>query len=359
MSSLAYRPDADEARDRLTRWWNGGDLGRPAMLLKVKREKPWAEVPALPTPEGWVTHYSTKSLEYRVNAGVRESLWHDHLCEAMPVTAADLGPNCLALYLGCRGVEAPGTVWFEPCIEDPAKAVFRYDPGNFYWDFTVRLATELVRAGQGKFLVQFPDIIEGLDTLAAMRGSETLLEDLIDRPKWVHDCLGKITDLYFTYYDPLYALLKDERGGTHFWVWAPGRCAKLQCDFSAMISPRMFGEFMVPVLREMTGRLDFVLYHWDGPGAIAHQDHLLSVPGIRMLQWTPGAAAEPAWHERWWPIFHKTLDAGRMIMISDWFPPDKLAAMKREFGRKLNRFLLGLEAASQRDADELIRIVSD
>jgi 5-methyltetrahydrofolate--homocysteine methyltransferase len=298
-------------------------------------------------------------LEYRVNAGLRESLWHDHLCEAMPVTAADLGPNCLALYLGCRGVEMPGTVWFEPCITDPAKASFRYDPHNFYWDFTVRLATELVRAGKEKFLVQYPDFIEGLDTLAAMRGGEALLADLIDRPKWVHDCMGKITDLYFAYYDPLYNLLKDERGGTHFWVWAPGRAAKLQCDFSAMISPAMFGEFMVPVLRKMTERLDFVLYHWDGPGAIPHHDHLLSIPGIRMLQWTPGAAVTPAWHPQWWPIYHKTVDAGRMVMLVDGFPPEKLAAMKREFGKKLNRFLLGMEYATQREADDAVRLVSD
>ena len=43
----------------------------------------------------------------------------------------------------------------------------------------------------------------------------------------------------------LYDLLRDDRGGSHFWAWAPGRMAKLQCDFSAMISPQMFRQFMV------------------------------------------------------------------------------------------------------------------
>ena len=77
------------------------------------------------------------------------------------------------------------------------------------------------------------------------------------------------------------------------------------------------------------------------------------------LQTTPGAAAEPAWHERWWPIFHKTVDAGRSLMIADWFPPERLAAMKREFGKKLNRFLLGMEYATRREADDAVRLVSD
>jgi len=86
-------------------------------------------------------------------------------------------------------------------------------------------------------------------------------------------------------------MMRDEVGGSIFWAWAPGRMAKFQCDFSAMISPAMFGEFMVPVLREMTERVSYCMYHWDGPGALGHHDHLLSLPRLTMLQWTPGADA--------------------------------------------------------------------
>ena len=47
---------------------------------------------------------------------------------------------------------------------------FAYDRDNFYWDFSLRLTDEQSRLGQGRFLTAFPDLIEGLDTLAAMRG---------------------------------------------------------------------------------------------------------------------------------------------------------------------------------------------
>ena len=65
-------------------------------------------------------------------------------------------PNCLALFLGCKGVEMPGTVWCEPCMKSPEEARFEYNPDNFYWNFALRLGREQLRLGKGKFLVAVP-----------------------------------------------------------------------------------------------------------------------------------------------------------------------------------------------------------
>ncbi len=355
MPPLLYKDDFDGARDRLTRWWNGGDIGRPAILLMAPRETPAENIPALPEPPGWVTHYSTRDFAYRVNLAQRACVNFRYYAEAIPNVSPDLAPNCLALYLGCRGVEQPGTVWCEPMITDPDAARFELDPENFYWNFTLRLAREQLRLGRGRFLTSFPDLIEGLDTLAALRDSQALLTDLVDRPEWVHAALRQITRRYFEVYDPLYDLIKDDRGGSHFWAWAPGRMSKLQCDFSAMISPEMFGEFMLPVLREMTERLDHCMYHWDGPGALCHHDHLLSLPRLDMLQWTPGAGVEDVTHRRWWPYYHKTVEAGKKVFLG-FGGEDNLRALKREFGPKLNRFLLNLWANSPAEAQRLLEL---
>ena len=355
MGSMLYRPDMDDVRARLTAWWNGDDIGRPAMLLTVPRDEPHEHIPAMPEPEGWCTHYSTGDFAYRVSLSEQGCLQTDYLAEAVPCTAPDLGANCLALYLGCRGVEMPGTVWFEPCIDpgDPKSARFEYDPDNFYWQFTQRLCDEQRRVGRGKFLWQFPDLIEGLDTLAAMRGTEVLLADLIERPEWVTESLAQITQLYFRYYDPLYDWMRDEVGGSIFWCWAPGRMAKFQCDFCAMISPEMFGQFMAPVLDEMCRRVSYCMYHWDGPGAIQHQNHLLSIEALDMIQWTPGAGAEEPDHPRWWPMHHKTLDAGKKLFIT-CSGLDSLRALRREFGQKLNQCLLSIGAETGQQADRIL-----
>lgn len=358
MSGLLYREDMDDLRKRLTTWWNGGDIGRPAMQITAPRLEPLEEIAVMPEPEGWITHYSTSDFGYRVNLSMQECINTYYLGEAVPIVSPDLAPNCLALYLGCRGVEKSDTVWCEPIIDDPKKARFAYDPDNSYWNFSLRLGREQLRLGKGKFLVAFPDLIEGLDTLAAMRGTRRLLRDLFERPEWVHYCLRQITDSYFHYYDILYDMFRDEVGGSIFWAWAPGRMAKFQCDFSAMISPCMFGEFMVPILTEMCERVSYSMYHWDGPGAVPHHDHLLSIPRLTMLQWTPGAGEEPTHHKKWWPMYHKTLEAGKKLMISCETVQD-LKVLKREFGAELKQFLINMRAPSQEQVAEILKVASE
>ena len=359
MSRWLYREDMDEARQRLTTWWNGGDIGRPALQLTVPREEPVEIIEPLPEPEGWSgTDYTTIDFEFRVNRAARAGVHTHYLGEAIPNVAPDLAPNCLALYLGCRGIEQPDTVWCEPCIASPEQAAFEYDRDNFYWDFTLRLGNEMLRIGQDRFLVAFPDLIEGLDTLAAMRGNAALLADLYERPEWVHTCLREITDRYFRYYDVLYDLFRDEVGGAVFWAWAPGRVTKLQCDFSAMIGPEMFRTFMLPILREMTERVSYCMYHWDGPGAIHHQDLLLSLPQLDMLQWTPGAGAEPPDHKRWWPLHHKTIEAGKKVFLHWCEGIDSLKALKREFGPGLNHFLINVTAQTLEQAQAILGATS-
>ena len=66
MSLLAYRPDWASARRRLTRWWQGGDIGRPVVQMSVPRDEPWEHIPAVPCPTSWQNRYSVVSLDYKV-----------------------------------------------------------------------------------------------------------------------------------------------------------------------------------------------------------------------------------------------------------------------------------------------------
>ncbi len=352
---LLYREDMPEAAERLSSWWNGGDLGRPAISMTCPRKTPLEAIPEMPKPEGWITDYATWNFDYRVNLALRRIAESEYLAEAIPAAAPHLAPNCLALFLGCKGHEAPRTVYCEPFLENPDDvSKLALSETNFYWDFSLRLGRELKRLGKGKFLVELPDLIEGLDTLAAMRGTQELLIDLLDRPDWVKSSLSKITPLYFEAYDKLHREYCDSTGSSVYWIWAPGRTAKLQCDFSAMISKDMFGEFMAPVLREMSSRLDHCVYHWDGPGAEQHLDHILSIEGIDVVQWTPGEGVEMAWDRRWWGNFHKIIDAGKRVYI--WMHADKelLKGLRKEFGEGLNSFIFVTWAKDRALAEDFI-----
>jgi 5-methyltetrahydrofolate--homocysteine methyltransferase len=357
MTTLLYREDIDEVRARLTTWWNGGDIGRPVMCITAPRRKPVEALPARPKPAGWVTDYSISDFDYRVYIAAVAHNRNEHFGESVPTAAAHLGPGSVALYLGSRGVELPGTTWFEPCIESPEKARFEYDRSNLYWDFTLRLIDAHARAAKGKFLLEYPDLIEGLDILASMRGTEPLLFDLVERPEWVRECMRRITDLYFRYHDRVYDRIRDDIGGSVYWVWAPGRMAKLQCDFSAMISAAQFRDFMLPVLQEMTERLSYTLYHWDGPGAIQHHDALLSLPRLQVIQWTPGSGVEPTWDRRWWPLFHKTFEAGKGIYIhlGGKCTVERIEKLKREFKGNFRKFMLVGACESSAVAREIVK----
>jgi 5-methyltetrahydrofolate--homocysteine methyltransferase len=355
MASLEYREDMDQVRERLGRWWNGGDIGRPVMCVIAEKVPPDPKAPPPQhPPECIYGASSTANFDYRLRVAEGACVGKWYLGEAVPTATLYFGTNALATYLGCRGEERPDTFWVEPNIIDPDQARFEVDPSGFYWQFTLRLARELRQLARGKYMLDFPDIIEGLDTLAAMRGTDKLLEDLVDRPDWVQICLRRITDRYFYCYDVLYDLLRDETGGSFNWMWGPGRMVKLQCDFSAMISPEMFGEFVVPVITEMSERLSHCLYHWDG--AAQHHDMLLAIPRVRVLQWTPPAGTAAPADPRWWPLYHKTIDAGKKVMISA-SSSDELRALKREFGRKLNQFSIGMYSWHLREAQEWMDVV--
>lgn len=355
LEALLYKEDLPEAAARLSEWWGGGDIGRPALLLRCPRERRLEALPELPKPEGWITDYAIWDFAYRVNIALRGVASQEHLAEAVPAVAPHLAPNCLALFLGCEGLEAPRTVYCEPFLDRPELFdEVSLSESNVYWDFSLRLGREFKRLGEGKFLVEFPDLIEGLDTLAAMRGTQELLIDLLDRPDWVKSCLDRITGFYFQVYERLHSEYKDASGGSVYWLWGPGRVAKLQCDFSAMISKEMYAEFMLPVLKEMSRRIDRCLYHWDGPGALQHLDCLLAAEGVKTIQWTPGDGHEPAWDKRWFPAFHRIFESGRRVYIG--LPPDEgaLLALKREFGRDFKSFLLGINAPSKAAALRLM-----
>ena len=76
-------------------------------------------------------------------------------------------------------IPAPSSSFLSaPIFARPEDAVFELREDNVYGDFSWRLANEIKRVGAGKFMQEFPDLIEGLDTLAALRGTQTLLMDL-------------------------------------------------------------------------------------------------------------------------------------------------------------------------------------
>ncbi|NIA15923.1 MAG: hypothetical protein GWP08_17815 [Nitrospiraceae bacterium] len=277
--------------------------------------------------------------------------------DAIPVSNTDIGPGSLALLCGSTPGFANDTVWFNPCIadvEDPETLPpLRFDAANRWWQVTEATLRHCARLGRGKYLVGCPDYVENFDVLASLRDAQTLLLDLIGRPDWVRQKIREINEVWFEAYQRTYDIIKQEDGGAAFGafrIWGPGKTAKLQCDASAMISPEMFDQFVVPALAEQCEWLDYSMYHLDGTQAMCHLDALLGIEALDAIEWTPQAGIEGGGHPRWYPLYTRILDAGKSLQVIGLALEE--VASYRSQARHLNVALLTATDADQQSVAE-------
>ena len=160
-----------------------------------------------------------------------------------PVANTHLGPGSLAAILGSDLEGSEDTIWIHQRSDGRDDIVL--DDNNRWW----RLHLDLIRACQencaeGRYLVGCPDLIEGLDTLASLRGVQPVMLDMVDRPEELERQLQAVNDVWFQVFDRIYAEInrEGEMAFCYFSLWAPGRMAKLQAtlepyDLAPELSP--------------------------------------------------------------------------------------------------------------------------
>lgn len=300
-------------RERFAAWWR-----QEGLILHVTapldRPRP---ISSPPVPQPATLEVAWLDPAWRVWSAEQELARTYFGGEAFPFFDTQIGPGSLGTFLGATPQFAPDTVWYEPCITDPESApTLRFDPRNPWFLAHTALIEAGLRASQGRFLVGMPDLIENVDTLAALRGTQTLMFDMIERPEWVSRCVADINQAFFAAFDALFDLIRDPWGGnafSAFKIWGPGKTAKVQCDAAALISPRMFASFVIPALTEQCAWLDYSMYHLDGTQAVVHLDALLAVEPLKAIEWTPQAGRPQGGSPLWYDLYRRVLAAGKSV----------------------------------------------
>lgn len=317
MTNLIWKPDWQQARTNLTRWWKREGMALYLTAQHSVRHETFT-IPLRPySKEGaWLNP------AYRCASAETEMGATSYLSEAFPYFDTQIGPGSLGTFLGAKPEFDRETVWYHPGIENPETyGPIRFDPEENHWlDAHLALVVMGTRRANGCYLVGIPDLIENLDTLSALRGDTRLLFDLTERPGWVLERLEEINQAYFEVFDLFYGHVKDEEGGNAFAafkIWGPGKTAKVQCDISASISPKMFRKFVQPFLARQCAWLDFSLYHLDGTTCLQHVDALLEIETLHAIEWTPQAGRPGGGSPEWYDLYRRIKAGGKGVQAID------------------------------------------
>jgi len=297
--TLEFKADFDQARQRWDALWKGVNT-RPILLMSIPK---WGVRKVVAPP-------SFKSLFDGALTPLIDQLlaWaetHEFLGESIPSFCLHFGPDTMAAYLGADLKLAPDEgesgSWAVPFVEDLDKTEIAFKRDGHWWRRTVEFGQALRQRCDGKLFITGPTLAANLDVLAAIRGREELLVDLVEKPEAVKRVLDEICRAHSEIIQALAELLDWDRLGSvgGHGTYAAGRQSAPQCDFSCMISPEMFRKFAIPCLRREGDDTHAFVYHLDGPGAIRHLPALCELEKLAIISYVPGQPGQPGReHER-------------------------------------------------------------
>ena len=131
----------------------------------------------------------------------------------------------------------------------------------------------------------------------------------------------------------------------------------LQCDFSVMISPSQFEEFVKPTLVRQAKFLDKAIYHLDGPGQIPHLEQILDINEINAIEWVPlpkSGIYMDTGSEEWYPMYKRIQEKGKKLVLRG-IDPNRIEKLLDNISPK--GLFISTNCETEEDAKELIRKV--
>jgi corrinoid protein of di/trimethylamine methyltransferase len=349
-----WKSNLEETKKRYVNWWNHKGIILNMWEHFQEGVTPHADIPAPAAPRD----LNQKWFDPQWRADYLD--WYvAHSClkaDMLPVANTQLGPGSLAAILGGVFEGGEDTIWIHP---DPNfKDDIVFDPESPNWLLHKELLKACKAKAQGHYYVGMPDLMEGLDIMAALKGTDKVLMDTVTQPEVLEHQMQQINDIYFRVYDELYDIIRegDEMAFCYFSSWAPGKMTKLQSDISTMISVEDYRRFVQPFIRQQCQKIDYTLYHLDGVGAMHHLPALLEIKELNAIQWTPGVGEPQGGSPKWYDLYKKILAGGKSIMAS-WVTLDELRPLLDNIGG--DGVHLEMDFHNEREVEEAMRIIEE
>ncbi len=349
-----WKSNLEETKQRYINWWNHKGIILNMWEHFQEGVQPHAEImppaPAKDLSQKWFApQWRAEYLDWYV---AHSSLKADIL----PVANTQLGPGSLAAILGGVFEGGEDTIWIHPNPDFTDEIVFNLEHPN--WILHKELLKACKAKANGHYFVGMPDLMEGLDVLAALKGTDRVLLDTVMQPEILEQQMQQINDIYFKVFDELYDIIRegDEMAFCYFSSWAPGKMSKLQSDISTMISQDDYRRFVQPFIREQCQKIDYTLYHLDGVGAMHHLPALLEIEELNAIQWTPGVGEPQGGSPKWYDLYKKILAGGKSVMAC-WVTLDELKPLLDHIGA--DGVHLEMDFHNEKEVEQAMRIVEE
>jgi 5-methyltetrahydrofolate--homocysteine methyltransferase len=236
--------------------------------------------------------------------------------DAFPHVWPNFGPGVLAALLGASLQNGVDTVWFQPTgdlkIEDISLS---FVEDNTWFKRIKDIFYACVRRWGDAVQVGMTDLGGNLDVVASFLPSGKLPYELYDNPFQVERLVWETNTIWWRYFEVFNEILQPHQRGYSCWtpIYSDEPYYMLQCDFSYMISPLMFEQFVMPELVASSDRLRNPFYHLDGIGQLPHLDSIKTIDSLKGIQWVPGDGQPDVAY--WGDVYKPILQAGKLTQI--------------------------------------------
>ena len=356
-----YKDNWDEAYQRVMAWWNGGSLGRPVIFSGVPKENPKTVAPvSVLTSE----EFKERDLSEEFHLGMERSFLEGFYFPAESVPYVRVNYASLLGLLGAMA-GAPinytadtGTAWIGEVPDIYSRPLPKFSPDCPPYKFIIHMIHRHAETFGYDVILGANPMLDPLTTLSMMRGPGNLCVDLIERPLAVKEWISALGDLFMAAvqgYRSARAMHGRREDINWCGAWAPGDMDALQCDFSTMLSPEMFREFVLPELEREAEFMDYAIWHLDGTTEFRHLDAICSVPKIRVIQWIDEKRLVRS-PENFIDVWKRIRSTGRSLLFSS-VTVDQAMELTRQLGPDGLAFTF-VDITTMKDFDDAVNLIA-
>jgi len=315
------KEDMIEAKERMEAWWDHEIIDRPVISYYVpkKGSVPLGYIDAL--NDDWYLAQHPDEIRESLKIFEERATYTYFGGEAIPSFMPNYGPGVLAAIFGIEPKFDSNTVWYNR-VTKPEEIIellenVKLNQNNEWYKRLLDVTEIASKIARRNYQISITDIGGVLDILSSFLGPTNILLTMKRHPEIIDRCREIILEKILFLFDKLQSIIERNCEGCNAWlnIWNKKRWNPVQCDFIAMLNPKWFKKFALPDIKAQIEKLDYAIYHMDGPYQLPYLDDFLTISELTGIEWVPGAGEPAQGTPEWIYLYKKIQKAGKNIVI--------------------------------------------